>query len=110
MVEATPKAIANARVKNDAVDAKTLAHLLPCRDAARGLGGPARGWGGTALVRMRTSLVRMRSRIRAQVHAVLAEHGVATPMSDLLVRREGGCWRNSTCQNSRRVGSKRVCD
>jgi ferric iron reductase protein FhuF len=62
------------------------------------------------LVRMRTSLVRMRSRIRAQVHAVLAEHGVATPMSDLLVRREGGCWRNSTCQNSRRVGSKRVCD
>jgi hypothetical protein len=35
------------------------------------------------LVRMRTSLVRMRSRIRAQVHAVLAEHRVATPMSDL---------------------------
>src|ERR671930_579160 len=69
------KAISSARVKNDAVDAHTLAQLLrgdllpeawpappECREARR-------------LTRMRTSLVRMSSRLKCQVQAVLAEHG-----------------------------------
>jgi hypothetical protein len=78
-----PKAIANARVKNDAVDAKTLAHLLRTGTLPEAWAAPPEVREARRLVRMRTSLVRMRSRIRAQVHAVLAEHGVVTPMSDL---------------------------
>jgi transposase len=70
------KAIANARVKNDAVDAKTLAHLL--RTAML-----PEAWAAPLEVREARPLVRMRSLIRAQVQAVLAEHGVSTPMSDL---------------------------
>jgi transposase len=77
------KAIANARVKNDAVDAKTLAHLLRAGMLPEAWAAPLEVREARRLVRMRTSLVRMRSRIRAQVHAVLAEHGVSTPMSDL---------------------------
>ena len=77
------KAIANARVKNDAVDAKTLAQLLRAGMLPEAWAAPLEVREARRLVRMRTSLVRMRSRVRAQVHAVLAEHGVATPMSDL---------------------------
>src|ERR1700736_471230 len=77
------KAIANARVKNDAVDAKTLAQLLRAGMLPEAWAAPLEVREARRLVRMRTSLVRMRSRIRAQVHAVLAEHGVVTPMSDL---------------------------
>lgn len=73
------KAISSARVKNDAVDAKTLAHLLrtnllpeawicppDCREARR-------------LVRTRTAMVRFRSRLKCQVLAILAEHGLELP-------------------------------
>jgi transposase len=80
------KAISSARVKNDAVDAHTLAQLLrgdllpeawpappECREARR-------------LTRMRTSLVRMSSRLKCQVQAVLAEHGLTPRPSDLFGR------------------------
>src|SRR5438128_1350091 len=77
------KAIANARVKNDAVDARTLAHLLRTGMLPEAWAAPLEVREARRLVRMRTSLVRMRSRIKCQVHAVLAEHGVANPMSDL---------------------------
>ena len=73
------KAISSARVKNDAVDAETLAqplrtNLLPeawiappvCREARR-------------LVRTRAALVRLRSRFKCQLLALLAEHGVQLP-------------------------------
>jgi len=73
------KAISAARVKNDAVDAETLAQLLRtnllpeawiappvCREARR-------------LVRTRAALVRLRSRFKCQLLALLAEHGVQLP-------------------------------
>jgi transposase len=73
------KAISAARVKNDAVDAETLAQLLRtnllpeawiappvCREARR-------------LVRTRAALVRLRSRFKCQLLALLAEHGVQRP-------------------------------
>jgi transposase len=73
------KAISSARVKNDAVDAETLAQLLRtdllpeawiappvCREARR-------------LVRTRAALVRLRSRFKCQLLALLAEHGVQLP-------------------------------
>jgi hypothetical protein len=62
---------------------KTLAHLLRAGMLPEAWAAPLEVGEARPLVRMRTSLDRMRSRIRARVHAVLAEHGVATPMSDL---------------------------
>lgn len=73
------KAITSARVKNDAADAETLAHLLRtnllpeawiappvCREARR-------------LVRAHAALVRLRSRFKCHLLALLAEHGVQFP-------------------------------
>jgi transposase len=81
------KAIATARVKNDAVDAKTLALLLRSEMLPEAWAAPLEVREARRLVRMRTSLSRMRSRIKCQVHAVLAEHGIATPMTDLFGKR-----------------------
>jgi transposase len=81
------KAIANARVKNDAVDAKTLAQLLRTGMLPEAWMAPPEVREARRLVRMRVSLTRMRSRLKAQVHALLAEHGVAEPMSDIFGRR-----------------------
>lgn len=43
------------------------------------------------LVRMRVSLTRMRTRLKAQIHALLADHGIAEPMSDIF-GRSGRQW------------------
>ncbi|MGH7918394.1 MAG: IS110 family transposase [Candidatus Dormibacteraceae bacterium] len=77
------KAIANARVKNDAVDAKTLAQLLRTGMLPEAWIAPPEVREARRLVRMRVSLTRMRSRLKAQVHALLAEQGIANPMTDL---------------------------
>jgi len=81
------KAIACARVKNDAVDARTLAHLLRTGMLPEAWMAPPEVREARRLVRMRVSLVRIRSRIRNQVHALLAEHGVVNPVSDLFGKR-----------------------
>ena len=83
------KTIANARVKNDAVDAKTLAQLLRTRMLPEAWIAPPEVREARRLVRMRVSLTRIRSRLKTQLHALLAEHGVAKPMSDLLGKRGG---------------------
>lgn len=70
------KAISSARVKNDAVDAKTLAHLLRTQLLPEGWIAPPEVREARRLVRMRVALVRMRARLKTQVHALLAEHGV----------------------------------
>lgn len=85
------KAIAHARVKNDAVDAKTLAQLLRMDMLPEAWAAPLEVREARRLVRMRTSLVRMRSRLRAQVHAVLAEHGVDVQVADVF-GRQGRQW------------------
>jgi transposase len=77
------KAIASGRVKNDAVDARTLAHLLRTHLLPEAWIAPPAVREARRLVRMRASLVRMRSRLKCQVHAILADRGVAVPMSDL---------------------------
>lgn len=56
------KAIAAARVKNDAVDAKTLAQLLRTNPPAEAWIVPPAAWAARRLVRTRAGLVRMRSR------------------------------------------------
>jgi len=77
------KAISSGRVKNDAVDAKTLAHLLRTNLLPEAWMAPLEVREARRLVRMRASLVRVRTRLKNQIHAVLAEHGVLPEKTDL---------------------------
>ena len=77
------KAISAGRVKNDAVDARTLAHLLRTNLLPEAWIAPPAVREARRLVRMRIGLVRMRSRLRVQVHAICADAGVPIPVSDL---------------------------
>jgi transposase len=76
------KAISTARVKNDAVDAKTLAQLLRSNMLPEAWIAPPEVREARRLARMRTSLIRIRSRLKCQVHALLAEHGITLEVSD----------------------------
>ncbi|MGO9179910.1 MAG: IS110 family transposase [Candidatus Limnocylindrales bacterium] len=77
------RAIAAGRVKNDAVDAKTLAHLLRTHLLPESWIAPPEVRNVRRLVRMRDSLVRIRSRLKCQVLAICADLGVSVPASDL---------------------------
>jgi transposase len=77
------KAISSGRVKNDAVDAKTLAHLLRTNLLPEAWMAPLEVREARRLVRMRAALVRVRTRLKNQIHAVLAEHGVLPDKTDL---------------------------
>lgn len=77
------KAIAAGRVKNDAVDARTLAHLLRTHLLPEGWIAPPLVRERRRLVRARASLVRISSRLRCQIHALLAEQGVHPPVERL---------------------------
>lgn len=81
------KAIASARVKNDAVDAHTLAQLLRGNLLPEAWMAPPEAREARRLARMRASLVRIGSRLKCQVHAILADHGVTPEPSDLFGRR-----------------------
>src|SRR6266542_4663620 len=77
------KAISSARVKNDAVDAKTLAHLLRTNLLPESWIAPPQVREARRLVRMRGSMIRIQSRLKCQVHAVIAEEGLRQDMTDL---------------------------
>src|SRR5438034_8899770 len=74
------KAIAAGRVKNDSVDARTLAHLLRTHLLPEAWIAPPAVRERRRLARTRTSLVRIRSRLQCQVHAILADHCVQPPV------------------------------
>src|SRR2546427_8965181 len=77
------KAIAAGRVKNDSVDARTLAHLLRTNLLPEAWIAPPLVRERRRLARTRTSLVRIRSRLRCQVHAILADHCVQPPIGSI---------------------------
>jgi len=77
------KAIAAGRVKNDAVDARTLAHLLRTHLLPEGWIAPPAIRERRRLVRTRASFQRIGSRLRCQIHALLADHGAHPPMQRL---------------------------
>lgn len=87
------KAISSARVKNDAVDAKTLAHLLRTNLLPEGWIAPPEVREARRLVRMRSSLVRLRAKLKAQVHALLGEHGIQPDVVDLFSNKGRGLLR-----------------
>src|SRR5712691_10035912 len=77
------KAIASARLKNDKVDAATLAQLLRADLLPEAWIAPPEVRQLRALLRHRAQLVRLRTLLRNRIHAVLADHGQDRP---------AGCW------------------
>ncbi len=97
------KAIAAGRVKNDKVDAAMLAQLLRAKLLPEGWIAPREAREARRLVRTRASLVRMRSRLKSQIHAVLADfalrpeatgpaRGVGPAQAPALFSKEGLRW------------------
>ncbi len=80
------KAITSARVKNDTVDATTLAHLLRTNLLPEAWIAPPEAREARRLIRDRIALVRLRSRLKCQVHALLTENGVLSEHTDLFGR------------------------
>jgi transposase len=81
------KAVGAGRVKNDAIDAATLAHLLRTDLLPEAWIAPPEVRELRRLVRMRSSLVRIRSRLKCQVHAICADAGIPVPASDLFGKK-----------------------
>src|SRR6266498_1875930 len=77
------KAIAAARVKTDAVDARTLAHLLRTDLLPEAYIAPRELRDLRDLLRHRVALTRIRSALKQRVGAILAKQGIARPYSNL---------------------------
>ena len=85
------KAIASAKLKNDRVDSATLAHLLRCDLLPESWKADRETQARRQQVRLRTTLVRQRTRLKNQVHAVLHQQGLRSPVTDLFGKR-GRLW------------------
>src|SRR5438445_10453588 len=70
------RAIAAARVKTDAVDARTLAHLLRTGLLPEAYIAPPELRDLRDLLRHRATLVHLRTSIKNRVHALLARQGI----------------------------------
>jgi transposase len=77
------KAIASARVKTDAVDARTLAHLLRADLLPEAYVAARELRDLRDLLRHRVALTRIRSALKQRVGAILAKHGIQRPYSNL---------------------------
>lgn len=85
------RAIATAKVKTDAIDARTLADLLRGGLLPQAYLAPPRIQGLRRLVRTRASLVEARTRFKNQVHGVLTQAGY-TPLVTDVFGRAGRAW------------------
>jgi transposase len=77
------KAIASARLKNDKVDARTLAHLLRADLLPEAWIAPREVRDLRALLRHRASLVRLSTTLKNRIHSVLADGGIRRGVDDL---------------------------
>lgn len=77
------RAIAAARVKTDAVDARTLAHLLRADLLPEAYIAPRDLRDLRELLRHRAALTAMRAALKNRIHAILAKHGITRQHSDL---------------------------
>jgi len=102
------KAVSSARVKNDSVDAKTLAHLLRTNLLPEGWIAPPEVREARRLVRMRSALVRMRAKLKAQVHALLGEDMTAIEAELGRATRDGVSPATDSAKHLLQAGGKRV--
>ena len=85
------RAIAAARVKTDAIDARTLAHLLRSDLIPAAYVPPPKVREARETFRFRFDLVKQRSALKNRVHALLAKEGLTSPVTDLF-GRHGRAW------------------
>jgi transposase len=88
------RAIAAARVKTDAIDARTLAHLLRSDLIPAAYIPEAAVRETRELLRFRLDLVKQRTALKNRVHALLAKEGLLSPYTDLF-GRQGREWLTS---------------
>ncbi|MGA8222292.1 MAG: IS110 family transposase [Candidatus Acidiferrales bacterium] len=81
------KAIASAKLKNDRVDSETLAQLLRCDLLPESWKADRETQARRQQVRLRATLVRHGTRLKNQVHAVLHQQGLHSPVTDLFGKR-----------------------
>jgi len=81
------KAIASAKLKNDRVDSETLAQMLRGDWLPESWKADRETQARRQQVRLRTTLVRQRTRLKNQVHAVLHQQGLRSPVTDLFGKR-----------------------
>jgi transposase len=77
------KAIAAAKIKNDRIDASTLAHLARAKLVPTSYAPPPEIRELRDLVRHRARLVKERTRHKNRVHHILAKYNLHSPYSDL---------------------------
>ena len=99
------KAIASARVKNDAVDARTLAHLLRTHLLPEAYIAPCELHELRGLLRHRVAHTRMRSAVKNRVGVMLAKQGVKRPFGDMSGPAACGSSTRSSCPRARAAGS-----
>jgi transposase len=85
------RAIAAARVKTDAIDARTLAHLLRSDLIPAAYIPPPPIREARELFRYRLDLINQRVAVKNRVHAILTKEGLASPVTDTF-GREGRRW------------------
>jgi transposase len=100
------KAIASARLKNDKVDAATLAQLLRADLLPEAWIAPQQVRDLRALLRHRAGLVRLSTSLKNRVHAVLADRGIGEDRG-LWTGPGGRGWPTLSCRRSHR-GSSRI--
>jgi transposase len=88
------KAIASARLKNDKVDARTLAHLLRSDLLPEAWIAPREVRDLRWLLRHRASLVRSATALENRIHGVLADRGIRCQVDDLWTKG-GRAWLTS---------------
>jgi len=102
------KAIASAKLKNDRVDSATLAHLLRCDLLPESWKADRETRARRQQVRLRATLVRQRTRLKNQVHAVLHQQWLRSPVTDLFGKR-GRWWLNGVKLPQKARESVQVC-
>jgi transposase len=85
------KAIAEARIKTDRIDAKTLAFLLRGDLVAESYVPSRKNRERRALIRHRASLTRIRVDIKNRIHALLDKHELTHTYTDLF-GKQGLAW------------------
>lgn len=85
------RAIAEARVKTDKVDATILAHLLRTDLLPTAYIPPRKVRDSRELLRYRAVLVRIRTAIKNRVHSLLVKNGFLPPRRDVF-GRQGRAW------------------
>jgi transposase len=107
------RAIAAARIKTDAIDARTLAHLLRADLIPAAYVPPPEVRELRELLRYRLDLVKQRTALKNRVHALLAKEGIMSPFTDLF-GRQGRQWLAALpiqcAQRQRLDGFLRVLD